>query len=62
MTDTTWGSANAEDLFKIATRMAGFDAVELMVEIHRRQHGRDAIVNVATVSNAMQVVRDRYDD
>jgi len=56
-----WGSRNAEDMFKIATRLAGFDAKELMLEIHRRQRGRDAKVNEATVLAAMQTVKDRHE-
>ena len=55
-----WGSKNAEDLFKIATNLAGFDRKELMLEIHRRQRGRDATVNEATVLAAMQTIYDRY--
>lgn len=56
---TTWGSVNAEDMFKIATRLAGFDASELMLEIHRRQRRRDAKVNEATVLAAMATVANR---
>ena len=55
-----WGSKIAEDLFKIATNLAGFDRKELMLEIHRRQRGRDATVNEATVLAAMQTIYDRY--
>ncbi len=55
-----WGSKTAEDLFKIAINLAGFDKYELMREIHRRQRGREALVNSATVENAMQVISDRH--
>lgn len=54
-----WGSANAEDLFKVATRLAGFDARELMLEIHRRLRGRDALVNERTVLAAMHTISQR---
>ena len=54
-----WGSKNAEDMFTIATRLAGFDASELMLEIHRRStHGRK--VNESTVCNAMQTLKDKW--
>jgi hypothetical protein len=60
--EMTWGSQNAEDLFRIATRLAGFDPKELMFEIHRRVMKRNPIrVNVNTVLEAMQTVYDRYD-
>lgn len=51
---TTWGSVNAEDMFQIATKMAGFDPIELMKEIHRRTMRSSAFkVNESTVLNAM---------
>ncbi len=56
---TTWGSRNAEDMFRIATRLAGFNGGQLMVEINRRQRGRDSKVNEATVLAAMQTLEDR---
>ena len=60
--ETTWGSRNAEGMFRIATLLAGFDASELMIEIHRRQKGRKGNVNESTVCSAMQVLADRWDD
>lgn len=54
-----WGSKNAEDLFIIATRIAGFDSGELMIEIHRRSPKSNK-VNERTVLAAMQTVYDRY--
>jgi hypothetical protein len=56
-----WGSREAEDLFKIATRLAGFDARALMLEITRRQRGRDSKANAATVLAAMQTLSDKFD-
>lgn len=58
---TTWGSKNAEDLFKIATRLAGFDAKKLMLEIHRRQRDKSRTVNETTVERAMQALSERFD-
>lgn len=58
---TTWGSRNAEDMFKIATRLAGFDAKALMLEIHRSQRDKTRKVNEATVLQAMQTLTDRFD-
>ena len=57
---TTWGSKNAEGLFNIATRIAGFDGKELMLEIHKTQRDKTRNVNEATVLRAMQTVSDRY--
>ena len=57
---TTWGSKWAEDLYHVATRLAGFDANELMIEIHRRQRDHSRTVNAATVLAAMQTIKDRY--
>ena len=54
-----WGSRNAEDMFKIATRLAGFNGPELMLEITRRQGRRNAMVNEATVLGAMQTISKR---
>ena len=55
---TTWGSKNAEDMFRIATRLANFDARLLMLEICRRSpHG--AQVKESTVLQAMQTLRDK---
>jgi hypothetical protein len=57
---TSWGSKNAEDMFTIATRLAGFDPKELMAEICKRTRGRDSMrVNVNTVTEAMQTICDR---
>lgn len=54
-------TTNAGDLFKIATRIAGFDAKELMLEIARLQrHSKAVRANERTVLRAMQAVRDRY--
>lgn len=59
---TTWGSVNAEDMFQIATRMAGFDPMELMKEIHRRtMHSKALKVNEHSVLEAMQTVFERYE-
>ena len=55
---TTWGSRNAEGMFRIATRLAGFDAKELMLEIHRRSTNGHK-VNENTVTQAMQTLSDR---
>ena len=56
-----WGSRNAEDMFTIATRFAGFDGIELMREINRRSpSGRK--VNENTVCEAMQTLKDRFAD
>jgi hypothetical protein len=52
-------SRNASDLFRIAVGIAGFNASDLMKEITKRQGRRDAIVNMQTVDNAMQVISDR---
>ncbi len=58
---TTWGSKNAEDLYRLATRMANFDAGELMTEIHRRTAKSKAEkVNERTVEAAMQTVFERH--
>lgn len=59
--NTTWGSKSAESLYRIATRLAGFDAKELMLAIHRRQRGKSRTVNVVTVENAMQELTDKWD-
>ena len=60
-----WFSAPAEDMFKIAVCMAGFDEEELKEEIIRLDLKRPDIsrrLNVTTILNAMQNVSDRYDD
>jgi uncharacterized membrane protein YjdF len=49
----------AHDMFMIATRMAGFDAGELMREIVRRSP-RARTINEPMVLNAMQAISDRY--
>ena len=49
---TTWGSKNAEDLFSIATRIAGFEAIALMKEISKLSK-ISAKVKESTVSQAM---------
>lgn len=59
--NTTWGSRNAEDLFKIATRIAGFDSKKLMLAIHRRQRNKRKQVNMATVEAAMQELKDNFE-
>ena len=54
---TTWGSANAEDMFQIATKIAGFDRIELMKEIvWRTRHSKAQKVNERTVLAAMETV------
>lgn len=53
-----WGSRNAEALFQIAVRLGGFDAVELMTEIHRLS--KSDCVYLQTIENAMQIVADRH--
>ena len=58
---TSWGSKSAESMFKIATRLAGFDAKALMLEIHRSQRDKTRKVNETTVLNAMQRLTDRFD-
>lgn len=45
---------SAHDLFVIAIRLAGFDARELMLAIHRRQRDHSRTVNSRTVLAAMQ--------
>ncbi len=58
-----WFSAPAEDMFKIAVCMAGFDEEELKEEIIRLDLKRPDIsrrLNVTTILNAMQNVSDRY--
>jgi len=63
MAGTTWGSKNAEDMFTIATRLAGFDKMELMAEIIKRQRGRESMrVNEPTVLEAMQTICDRDEE
>lgn len=48
-------------MFRIAVNLAGFDAAELMTEIHRRTaRSKAEKVNLATVENAMQTVFDRH--
>lgn len=55
-------SRSASDLFLIAVRLAGFDAAELMHEIHRRVGRRSPErINAATVEAAMGAVRRRYE-
>ena len=44
-------SRSASDLFKVAVMLAGFDRVQLMVEIHRRAPNR---ATSGTVLAAMQ--------
>ena len=62
MTETTWGSRNAEGMFEIATRFAGFDAKELMAQIIYRTRNSSALkVNERTVTEAMQTIQDRWD-
>ena len=56
-----WGSKAAEDMYRIATSLAGFDRVELWKEMMRRQGKRDALVNERTVINSMQVLGERWD-
>ena len=57
---TTWGSRDAEEMFNLATRLAGFDPKELMLEIHRLSGRRDTTrVNVRTVLRAIQNLADR---
>ena len=57
---TTWGSKNAEQMFIIATRFAGFDAKELMLEIHRHSP-KGKRVKEDTVTNAMHTLKTRWD-
>ena len=57
--NTTWGSANAEDMYRIATRLAGFDAVELMLEIGQQQRDPGRSTSLPTVLRAMGVVSRR---
>lgn len=49
-------SKNASDLYKIAVNVAGFDAFELMREIHRRSP--TAKVSARTVETAMGRLQD----
>jgi hypothetical protein len=56
---TTWGSKNAEDLFTLVTRIAGFDPKALMLEIHRLQRDKTRQVNERTVLNAVQALSNR---
>jgi len=58
---TTWGSKNAEDLYNVATRLAGFDPFELMREITKLSTRGASRVNESTVANAMQAIEDRYE-
>jgi len=61
--ETTWGSRNAEDMFQIATKLAGFDPIELMKEIVRRTKGRKTFrVNEPTVLNAMDAIYWRHSE
>lgn len=63
MATTTWGSRPAEDMFKIATRLAGFDARELMLEIHARHDWRRSEkVNERTVLAAMDTLYKKAHD
>ena len=50
-------SRNASDLYKVAVMLAGFDARELLMEIHRHAPNR---ATERTVGNAMQKIRDEY--
>ncbi len=52
-------SREARDMFIIATRIAGFDYRELMLEMHRLRPNTDRF-NVTTVLNAMQAISDRH--
>ena len=53
-------SQAAANMYRLATGLANFDPSELMLEIHRRQRGRDAKANEHTVIEAMQTVKDRH--
>ena len=60
-TETTWGSKAAESMFQIATRLAGFEPGELMLEIHRLTHHRGTTrVNEPTVRKAMSIIYERW--
>jgi len=50
---------DAADLFRIAVHVAGFDAGEVMAEIHRLQKGRTAKASVPTVERALQHLAER---
>ncbi len=56
---TTWGSKNAEDMFTVATKLANFNAKELMVEIHRKSPCGNK-VKVSTVEDAMHIIAERH--
>ena len=59
-----WFSAPAEDMFKIAIYMAGFDEEELKKEVIRldfKRPNRSRRLNVRTILNAIKNVSDRYD-
>jgi len=53
---TTWGSRNAEDMFRVAVLLANFDAADLMTRINKRS--RDRKTNERTVLACMQEMRD----
>jgi hypothetical protein len=59
--ETSWGSKNAEGMYQIATRIAGFDPIKLMLEITRRQGRNLRKVNESTVLAAMQALEDEFD-
>jgi len=52
-------SRNAADMWMIAVRFAGFDAVALLAEITRRQRSYRKAAE-PTVLAAMQTLEDRY--
>jgi hypothetical protein len=53
-----WLTKSAQDLCKIAITFGGFQADELVLEIHRIHKG-DGLANITTVTNALQ---NLYDD
>ena len=49
-----WMTKNARDLYKIATRIAGFDEKQLSDAIVRKKGNRSGMVNMATVEDSME--------
>ncbi len=55
-----WASKNASDMMKIAVVFGGFDPIELIKRINKRQRGRDAKVNERTVCSVLDEMREDF--
>ena len=54
----SWGSKNAEDMFRVAVLCANFDPYHLMALITKRQRDTTKQVNERTVLACMQIMKD----